>query len=172
VVDISKGIADVPEWFCGCHLNYAENLPNIKRTKQRYLPNSSTALEAMLTTAASIGAIRSSTSPDFHSTGVLDRFKQIKPKGTLIQHMKEHILHGNMTHNDIVHLLLHHGSPLSSASYDYLHNCIKRNVLLGSITGGTDIISCFAGQNLTLPEHKGEIQFRNMGMAVEWWDRN
>uniref|UniRef100_A0A1X7UZL2 Uncharacterized protein n=1 Tax=Amphimedon queenslandica TaxID=400682 RepID=A0A1X7UZL2_AMPQE len=45
-----------------------------------YLPNSSTALEAMLTTAASIGAIRSSTSPDFHSTGVLDRFKQIKPK--------------------------------------------------------------------------------------------
>uniref|UniRef100_A0A1X7UYU4 Uncharacterized protein n=1 Tax=Amphimedon queenslandica TaxID=400682 RepID=A0A1X7UYU4_AMPQE len=38
--------------------------------------------------------------------------------------------------------------------------------------GGTDIISCFAGQNLTLPEHKGEIQFRNMGMAVEWWDRN
>ncbi|XP_019851413.1 PREDICTED: acetoacetyl-CoA synthetase-like [Amphimedon queenslandica] len=133
--------------------------------------------------------------------------------GTLIQHMKEHILHGNMTHNDIVHLLLHHdwlddvklasvfiidwshcnvdllgtgarwlaalkernivpSSPLSSASYDYLHNCIKRNVLLGSITGGTDIISCFAGQNLTLPEHKGEIQFRNMGMAVEWWDRN
>uniref|UniRef100_A0A1X7SNR0 Uncharacterized protein n=1 Tax=Amphimedon queenslandica TaxID=400682 RepID=A0A1X7SNR0_AMPQE len=44
-----------------------------------YLPNSSTAVKAMLATA-SIGAIWSSTSPDFGSTGVLDRFKQIKPK--------------------------------------------------------------------------------------------
>ena len=38
--------------------------------------------------------------------------------------------------------------------------------------GGTDIISCFAGQNPTLPVHKGEIQSRNLAMAVYSWDEN
>ena len=37
-------------------------------------------------------------------------------------------------------------------------------------TGGTDIISCFAGQNPTLPVYRGEIQSRNLGMAVECWN--
>ena len=45
-------------------------------------------------------------------------------------------------------------------------------LLLLLLLGGTDIISCFAGQNPTLPVHRGEIQYRNMGMAVECWDRN
>lgn len=38
------------------------------------------------------------------------------------------------------------------------------------VTGGTDIISCFMGQNPTLPVYKGEIQARNLGMAVEVWN--
>ena len=38
--------------------------------------------------------------------------------------------------------------------------------------GGTDIISCFMGQNPTIPVYKGEIQSRNLGMAVESWDKN
>lgn len=37
-------------------------------------------------------------------------------------------------------------------------------------TGGTDIISCFMGQNSSIPVYKGEIQARNLGMAVEAWD--
>ena len=37
-------------------------------------------------------------------------------------------------------------------------------------TGGTDIISCFAGQNPTVPVYRGEIQTRNLGMAVESWN--
>ncbi|XP_057347311.1 acetoacetyl-CoA synthetase isoform X2 [Manis pentadactyla] len=123
VVDTSKGIADVPEWFKGSRLNYAENLLRHKENDRvalyvaregkeeivkvtfeelrqevalfaaamrkmgvkkgdrvvGYLPNSVHAVEAMLA-VASIGAIWSSTSPDFGVNGVLDRFSQIQPK--------------------------------------------------------------------------------------------
>ncbi|KAJ1074002.1 hypothetical protein K5549_007240 [Capra hircus] len=393
VVDASKGIADVPEWFKGSRLNYAENLLQHKENDRvalyvaregkeeiakvtfeelrqqvalfaaamrkmgvrrgdrvvGYLPNSAHAVEAMLA-AASIGAIWSSTSPDFGVNGVLDRFSQIQPKlifsveavvyngkehshmdklqrvvkglpdlkkvvlipyissrekidiskipnsvfledflatgqgdqapqlefeqlpfshplfimfssgttgapkcmvhsagGTLIQHLKEHILHGNMTSSDIIlyyttvgwmmwnwvvsalatgasvvlydgsplvptpnvlwdlvdrigitilgtgakwlsvleekdmrpvethslqtlHTILSTGSPLKAQSYDYVYRCIKSSVLLGSISGGTDIVSCFMGQNPSIPVYKGEIQARNLGMAVEAWN--
>nr|XP_002129031.1 acetoacetyl-CoA synthetase-like [Ciona intestinalis] len=308
-----------------------------------YIPNCTDAVVIMLA-AASIGAIWSSTSPDFGVSGVLDRFQQIKPKiifsvdavrynnkihthldklrqvvngladlqsvvvipfvnnmesvniddipksmmlssflqtgsttdrlqfeqlpfnhplfimyssgttgppkcmvhsagGTLIQHMKEHILHGNMmrsdkilyytttgwmmwnwlvgalssgativlydgspfqpkanvmfdlidslkitilgtsakcldvmekyklepikTHNlSTLHTVLSTGSPLAGHQYDYVYNNIKADVLLGSITGGTDIISCFIGQNWTVPVHRGELQSANLGMSV------
>lgn len=166
--------------------------------------------------------------------------------GTLIQHVKEHILHGNMTSSDVIiyytttgwmmwnwlvsalavgasvvlydgsplvptpnvlwnltdqlgitifgtgakwlsvlqernlkpmethslqslHTILSTGSPLKPQSYDYVYECIKRNVLLGSISGGTDIVSCFMGQNPTVPVYRGEIQTRNLGMAIEAW---
>lgn len=36
--------------------------------------------------------------------------------------------------------------------------------------GGTDIISCFMGQNFSVPVYRGEIQARNLGMAVEAWN--
>ncbi|TRY55650.1 hypothetical protein DNTS_008844 [Danionella cerebrum] len=394
VVDVSKRISDVPEWFKGSRLNYAENLLKHKdqdkvalyaareakeeivkvtfgelrrdvalfaaamrkmgvKTGDRvigYLPNGIHAVEAMLA-AASIGAIWSATSPDFGVNGVLDRISQIQPKlifsvaavvyngkqhdqmeklqnivkglpdlkkvvvipyvrsrqetdlskipnsvfledflatgkegdqdpqlefeqlpfshplfimyssgttgapkcmvhsagGTLIQHLKEHVLHGNMTYNDVIiyytttgwmmwnwlmsslavgasvvlydgsplvpsanvlwdlvdrlgitifgtgakwlsvleernlkpanthnlhtlHTLLSTGSPLKPQSYEYVYSCIKTNLLLGSISGGTDIISCFMGQNMTVPVYRGEIQARNLGMAVEAWN--
>ncbi|XP_055095040.1 acetoacetyl-CoA synthetase isoform X1 [Symphalangus syndactylus] len=393
VVDTSKGIADVPEWFKGSRLNYAENLLRHKENDRvalyvaregkeeivkvtfeelrqevalfaaamrkmgvkkgdrvvGYLPNSEHAVEAMLA-AASIGAIWSSTSPDFGVNGVLDRFSQIQPKlifsveavvyngkehnhmeklqqvvkglpdlkkvvvipyvssrenidlskipnsvflddflatgtseqapqlefeqlpfshplfimfssgttgapkcmvhsagGTLIQHLKEHLLHGNMTSSDILlcyttvgwmmwnwmvsilatgaaivlydgsplvptpnvlwdlvdrigitvlvtgakwlsvleekamkpvethslqmlHTILSTGSPLKAQSYEYVYRCVKSSILLGSISGGTDIISCFMGHNFSLPVYKGEIQARNLGMAVEAWN--
>ncbi|KAM9056373.1 acetoacetyl-CoA synthetase isoform 2-T2 [Megaptera novaeangliae] len=393
VVDTSKGIADVPEWFKGSRLNYAENLlqhgendgvalyvaregreeiekvsfeelrrqvalyaaamrkMGVRRGDRviGYLPNSVHAVEAMLA-ATSIGAIWSSTSPDFGVNGVLDRFSQIQPKlifsveavvyngkehnhidklqqvvkgladlkkvvvipyissrekidiskipnsvfledflatgqgaqapqlefeqlpfshplfimfssgttgapkcmvhsagGTLIQHLKEHVLHGNMTSSDIIlyyttvgwmmwnwmvsalatgaavvlydgsplvptpsvlwdlvdrigitilgtgakwlsvleekdvkpvethslqtlHTILSTGSPLKAQSYDYVYRCIKSSVLLGSISGGTDIVSCFMGQNPSIPVYRGEIQARNLGMAVEVWN--
>ncbi|XP_059404625.1 acetoacetyl-CoA synthetase [Carassius carassius] len=394
VVDVSKRISDVPEWFKGSRLNYAENLLKHKdqdkvalyaateakeeivkvtfgelrrdvalfaaamrkmgiKTGDRvvgYLPNGIHAVEAMLA-AASIGAIWSSASPDFGVNGVLDRISQIQPKlmfsvaavvyngkqhdhmeklqnvvkglpdlkkvvvipyvrsrqetdlskipnsvfledflamgkegdqdpqlefeqlpfshplfimyssgttgapkcmvhsagGTLIQHLKEHILHGNMTYSDVIiyytttgwmmwnwlvsslavgasvvlydgspllpsanvlwdlvdrlgitifgtgakwlsvleernlkpvnthslqslHTILSTGSPLKPQSYEYVYSCIKNNVLLGSISGGTDIISCFMGQNMTVPVYRGEIQARNLGMAVESWN--
>ncbi|XP_054248663.1 acetoacetyl-CoA synthetase isoform X2 [Indicator indicator] len=352
VVDTSKSIADIPEWFKGSRLNYAENLLKhkdndkialyaAKEGKEEilkvtfeelrqavalyaaamrkmgvkvgdrvvgYLPNSIHAVEAMLA-AASIGAIWSSTSPDFGINGVLDRFSQIQPKlifsveaviyngkehnhlekllsvvkglpdlkkvvvipyvfsretidiskipnsifledflatgkgdqapqlefeqlpfshplfimyssgttgapkcmvhsagGTLIQHLKEHILHGNMTSNDIImyytttgwmmwnwlvtalatgaSVVLYDGSPLIP-SPNVLWDLTDRLGITILGTGakwlavleeknlkprGTDIISCFMGHNVTIPVYKGEIQARNLGMAVEAWN--
>ncbi|XP_026545846.1 acetoacetyl-CoA synthetase [Notechis scutatus] len=167
--------------------------------------------------------------------------------GTLIQHLKEHILHGNMSSNDVIiyytttgwmmwnwlvsalavgasvvlydgsplvpspnvlwdlvdrlgitilgtgakwlavleeknlkpcethnlqtlHTILSTGSPLKPQSYEYVYKHIKSSVLLGSISGGTDIVSCFMGHNVTIPVYKGEIQARNLAMAVEAWN--
>ncbi|KAK2172904.1 hypothetical protein NP493_920g00005 [Ridgeia piscesae] len=318
-----------------------------------YIPNCLEAVEAMLATA-SIGAVWSTTSPDFGVTGVLDRFSQIQPKmifsvdgvmyngkchdhlvklqqvveclpdletvvivpyvttdtrqcdishirnscflkdflasdgagdvtpeltfeqlpfnhplyimyssgttdvpkcmvhssgGTLLKHIEEHVLQGNMTQNDILfyytstgwmmwnwmvsalfmgaaivcydgspfvpnenvlwdlvdkigvtvlgtgakwlsvlddrgikpgkthslqtlHTILSTGSPLKPTTFDYVYRDIKSDLLLGSITGGTDIIACFAGHNCTGEVYRGEIQCRVLGMAVECWNED
>ncbi|CAK5262709.1 unnamed protein product [Mycena citricolor] len=59
------------------------------------------------------------------------------------------------------------GSPLSSVLFDYVYEHISPAVLLGSITGGTDICSLFAGMCSALPVYRGEIQCRMLGLAVE-----
>ncbi|EKM59066.1 uncharacterized protein PHACADRAFT_113281 [Phanerochaete carnosa HHB-10118-sp] len=59
------------------------------------------------------------------------------------------------------------GSPLAAPLFDFVYEQISPNVLLGSITGGTDICSLFAGMNTALPVYRGEIQCRMLGMAVE-----
>ncbi|XP_015666194.1 acetoacetyl-CoA synthetase isoform X2 [Protobothrops mucrosquamatus] len=352
VIDPSKGVTDVPEWFKGSRLNYAENLLKHEENDKialyaaregkeeiekvtfddlrhqvafyaaamrklgvqpgdrvvGYLPNSIHAVEAMLA-AASIGAIWSATSPDFGINGVLDRFSQIQPKlifsveavvyngkrhnhldklqrvvrglpdlkkvvvipyvssresidisripnsvfledflgtghgdqapqlefeqlpfshplfimyssgttgapkcmvhsagGTLIQHLKEHILHGNMSSNDVIiyytttgwmmwnwlvsalavgaSVVLYDGSPLVP-SPNVLWDLVDRVGITILGTGakwlavleeknlkprGTDIVSCFMGHNVTIPVYKGEIQARNLAMAVEAWN--
>ncbi|XP_077995302.1 acetoacetyl-CoA synthetase-like [Glandiceps talaboti] len=394
VVDTSKNISAVPEWFVGSRLNYAENMLQYddnrvavyaagegKREVERvtfhelreivaayaaalrqmgvqkgdrvvgYIPNCIVAVAATLA-VASLGAIWSSTSPDFGVRGVLDRFTQIKPKvifsvdavvyngkvhdhldklkqvvqelpdlekvivtdyvnkkntidisgipksiflddflesgqteegktpplefvqlpfshplyimyssgttgppkcmvhsagGTLLKHLEEHILQGNMTRDDVlmyysttgwmmwnwmitamavgsavvlydgspliptanilwdlvdkigitvlgtgakwlsvledkgIHpvethslkslkCILSTGSPLKPTSFEYVYKHIKEDLLLGSITGGTDIIGCFAGQSWMVPVYKGELQCRLLGMAMESWD--
>ena len=59
------------------------------------------------------------------------------------------------------------GSPLSPESFDYVYTSIKKDVLLSSIAGGTDIISCFVLGDPTLPVHRGEIQRRGFGLSVQ-----
>lgn len=392
VVDMTTKIGEVPEWFHGCRLNYAENLLRfdddkiaiyatgegqdkiVKKTFKElrnsvaqyaaamraigirkgdrvvgYIPNCVEAVEAMLATA-SIGAIWSSTSPDFGVVGVLERFTQIQarlifsvnavhyngkihnhaekvaqvvqglndlekvviipfvkeasadlsnikngcllkdflrlgqhesevpklefeqvpfnhplfimyssgttgvPKclvhsvgGTLLKHLEEHVIQGNMTRDDIMlyytttgwmmwnwlvsalavgsavvlydgspliphanvlwdlidnigvtilgtgakwlsvlenkgvkpaktnslttlRMILSTGSPLKPDSYEYVYRDVKKDLLLGSISGGTDIIACFMGQNLTVPVYKGEIQGLNLGCDMESWN--
>lgn len=62
------------------------------------------------------------------------------------------------------------GSPLSAESFDYVYGRVKRDIHLASISGGTDIVSCFVGGNPIGPVWRGEIQCRALGMKVEVFD--
>jgi acetoacetyl-CoA synthetase len=62
--------------------------------------------------------------------------------------------------------ILSTGSPLANHSFDYVYSEVKQDVHLASISGGTDIVSCFAGGNPIAPVFRGEIQTRALGMAV------
>ena len=66
--------------------------------------------------------------------------------------------------------ILSTGSPLAPESYEYVYRDIKDRVLLASISGGTDIISCFALGCPVLPVYRGELQCRGLGMKVEILD--
>ncbi|KAF7722766.1 hypothetical protein EC973_002720 [Apophysomyces ossiformis] len=389
ILDRSCRMDDIPEWFKGARLNFAENLLWCRSSEKvaiittgegrgrqsityaqlytqvlqcaeamksmgvtvgdrvaAYIPNCYEAIVAMLA-ATSLGAIWSSTSPDFGTTGVLDRFSQIKPKllfsvnavvyngkkldhtaklntvvkglpsiqkvviipfvqdmpgetvdnsvswdgflstvpadklpseikfeqlpfnhpafilfssgttglpkcivhsgaGLLLQIKKEHVIHGDMTPEDVFfyytttgwmmwnwlvtalsvgctivlfdgspfkpepislwelvdELKITHfgtsakyiqslqeakvhpmdkckldtlravystGSPLKPESFEFVYNHIKKDIMLGSITGGTDICSLFAGHNAALPVYRGEIQCICLGMKIEAW---
>lgn len=59
------------------------------------------------------------------------------------------------------------GSVLSPESFDYVYEAIKSDINLASISGGTDIVSCFVLGNPMLPVYRGEVQCRGLGMAVK-----
>jgi acetoacetyl-CoA synthetase len=63
--------------------------------------------------------------------------------------------------------ILSTGSPLLPKNYDFVYEHIKKDVQLSSISGGTDIVSCFALGNPILPVYRGELQCLGLGMAVE-----
>ena len=62
------------------------------------------------------------------------------------------------------------GSPLNPEGFDYVYDAIKQDVCLSSISGGTDLISCFVLGNPTLPVWRGEIQCKGLGMDVAVFD--
>jgi len=62
------------------------------------------------------------------------------------------------------------GSPLSEESFQFVYRDIKKDIDLASISGGTDIISCFALGCPILPVYEGELQCRGLGMKVEAYD--
>lgn len=66
--------------------------------------------------------------------------------------------------------ILSTGSPLLPMNYDYVYQKIKQDLQLSSISGGTDIISCFALGNPILPVFSGELQSRGLGLKVEIYD--
>ena len=75
------------------------------------------------------------------------------------------------THNlETLSTILSTGSPLSHESFQYVYRDIKTDLCLASISGGTDILSCFVLGNPCLPVWEGEIQCRGLGMAVDIWD--
>jgi acetoacetyl-CoA synthetase len=62
------------------------------------------------------------------------------------------------------------GSPLSPEGFEFVYSGIKKDVHLASISGGTDIVSCFVLGVPTRPVWSGEIQGAGLGMAVDVWD--
>ena len=73
---------------------------------------------------------------------------------------------------DSLETILSTGSPLSPHSYDFVYQQIKSDLQLSSISGGTDIISCFALGNPLLPVFRGELQCRGLAMDVDVYDVN
>jgi acetoacetyl-CoA synthetase len=71
-----------------------------------------------------------------------------------------------------IRLLTSTGSPLAPESFEYVYRSVKSDVHLASISGGTDIVSCFVGGDPTLPVWKGEIQASGLGMAVDVWSED
>jgi acetoacetyl-CoA synthetase len=75
-------------------------------------------------------------------------------------------------HVDLARLrsVLSTGSPLAPSCFDFVYSNVKADVQLASISGGTDLISCFALGNPLLPVYRGELQCRGLGMKVEIFD--
>lgn len=77
----------------------------------------------------------------------------------------------NKTHNlASLRCILSSASPLLPENFEYVYQHIKTDLCLSSISGGTDIISCFALGNPILPVYSGEIQCRGLGMKVAVFD--
>lgn len=68
--------------------------------------------------------------------------------------------------------ILSTGSPLAHESFEYVYRDVKADLCLSSISGGTDIVSCFALGNPTLPVWRGELQCKGLGMDVQVWDES
>jgi acetoacetyl-CoA synthetase len=73
---------------------------------------------------------------------------------------------------DKLRAVLSTGSPLAPEGFDYVYASLKDDVCLSSISGGTDIVSCFVLGNPIGPVWRGEIQAKGLGMAVEVFDEN
>jgi acetoacetyl-CoA synthetase len=85
--------------------------------------------------------------------------------------LEKHEIKPRLNHHfDSLKTILSTGSPLSAHSYEYVYREIKSELCLSSISGGTDIVSCFVVGNPVLPVYRGEMQSKGLGMAVEIWN--
>ena len=73
---------------------------------------------------------------------------------------------------EALRVILSTGSPLRAESFDYVYRDVKADVNLASISGGTDIVSCFALGNPMLPVWRGEIQSAGLGLSMEVYDEH
>ncbi len=100
-----------------------------------------------------------------------ERFSMFGTSAKYIDACKKAGLDPRRTHDlSSVRLLTSTGSPLAPESFEWVYAHVKEDVHLASISGGTDIVSCFVLGDPTSPVRKGEIQAPGLGMAVEVWD--
>lgn len=85
-----------------------------------------------------------------------------------IEAMKKHKIHVEDTHDlSALKVITSTGSPLVHENFDFVHQHIKNDVHLASISGGTDIVSCFMIGNPISPVYRGELQGAGLGLAVD-----
>ncbi len=90
----------------------------------------------------------------------------------LIESAENYHLHPKQTHSlESLRTILTTGSPLLPTSFDYVYQQVKSDVCLSSISGGSDIISCFGLGNPTLPVYRGELQCLGLGMDVKIFNK-
>merc|ERR1719310_2649404 len=79
-----------------------------------------------------------------------------------------------MENNDLsaLRVIFSTGSPLSPEDFEYVYTKVKKDIMLASISGGTDICSCFALGNPTLPVRQGELQAFGLGLDACALDRD
>jgi len=100
-----------------------------------------------------------------------ERFNFFGTSAKFIDGCKKEGLEPSRTHDlSALRTITSTGSPLAPESFDYVYRAIKADVHLASISGGTDIVSCFVGGDPTLPVWRSEIQAPGLGMAVDVWD--
>jgi acetoacetyl-CoA synthetase len=85
---------------------------------------------------------------------------------------KDNFAPGRTHRLDALRMLGSTGSPLLPEDFDYVYQHIKSDVCLASLSGGTDIISCFALGCPILPVHRGELQTPGLGMNIAVFDEN
>jgi len=116
-------------------------------------------------------------SPGFPDMGVLWKAVQdeeitlfgISPKFLTSCH-KKGILPGENYDLTALKTILSTGAPLSDENFQWVYKNVKSDIQLSSISGGTDIVSCFMLGNPMLPVYSEEIQCRGLGMKVEAFD--
>jgi acetoacetyl-CoA synthetase len=100
-----------------------------------------------------------------------DRISIFGTSAKYIDALKKAGLEPGRTHDlSALRAILSTGSPLAPESFEFVYRSIKADLHLASISGGTDIVSCFALGNPIAPVWRGELQTRGLGMAVEVWD--
>ncbi|MGN6671447.1 MAG: acetoacetate--CoA ligase, partial [Candidatus Nucleicultricaceae bacterium] len=85
---------------------------------------------------------------------------------------KVHSMPGKTHKLESLKYVLSTGSPLVAETFDYIYESIDRDICLSSISGGTDIVSCFMVGNPIGPVWRGELQSRGLGLQVEVFDEN
>ncbi len=89
-----------------------------------------------------------------------------------IDALKKNQIHPRQTHQlSALRTICSTGSVLAPESFDFVYDEIKKDVNLASISGGTDIVSCFVLGNPLLPVYRGESQCRGLAMAVEVYNQ-
>ncbi len=100
-----------------------------------------------------------------------DKVSHFGTSAKFIDAVKKAGLEPAKTHDlSTLRAVLSTGSPLVAESFDFVYDKIKKNLHLASISGGTDIVSCFVLGNPIGPVWRGEIQTAGLAMAVEAWD--